>query len=108
MRRHREPHAARPGHGVATSQGAQAGGTDPGRNRPAPGLLLRRSRGREETSDAGRRDRSGREEESVMSGTEDIRTVVREKYGEIAEGKRSGCCGDDCGCASGESDVLEA
>ncbi len=43
-----------------------------------------------------------------MSGTEDIRTVVREKYGEIAEGKRSGCCGDDCGCASGESDVLEA
>jgi len=27
-----------------------------------------------------------------MSG--DIRTVVREKYGEIAEGKRSGCCGD--------------
>jgi arsenite methyltransferase len=28
----------------------------------------------------------------------DIRTVVREKYGEIAEGKRSGCgCGCDCG-----------
>src|SRR5512139_2650438 len=31
----------------------------------------------------------------VMSDTGDIRTVVREKYGEIAEGKRSGC-----GCAS--------
>src|SRR5256712_968800 len=41
-----------------------------------------------------------------MSETEDIRTVVREKYGEIAEGKRSGCCGDGCGCASGETDVL--
>jgi arsenite methyltransferase len=43
-----------------------------------------------------------------MSGSEDIRTVVREKYGEIAEGKRSGCCGDGCGCASGETDVLGA
>ena len=43
-----------------------------------------------------------------MSGTDDVRTVVREKYGEIAEGKRSGCCGDDCGCASGETDVLGA
>jgi SAM-dependent methyltransferase len=33
-----------------------------------------------------------------MSGTDDIRTVVREKYGEIAEGKRTGCgCGGDCG-----------
>ena len=33
-----------------------------------------------------------------MSETGDIRTVVREKYGEIAEGKRSGCgCGGDCG-----------
>jgi len=42
-----------------------------------------------------------------MSGTEDVRTVVREKYGEIAEGKRSGCCGDDC-CAKGETDVLGA
>ncbi len=30
-----------------------------------------------------------------MSETQDIRGVVREKYGEIAEGKRSGC-----GCAS--------
>jgi arsenite methyltransferase len=33
-----------------------------------------------------------------MSDTGDIRTVVREKYGEIAEGKRSGCgCGGPCG-----------
>ena len=33
-----------------------------------------------------------------MSGTDDIRSVVREKYGEIAEGKRSGCgCGGSCG-----------
>jgi SAM-dependent methyltransferase len=33
-----------------------------------------------------------------MSETTDIRTVVREKYGAIAEGKRSGtgCCGEDC------------
>ena len=41
----------------------------------------------------------------------DIRTVVREKYGEIAEGKRSGCCGDGgggCGCGAGETDVLSA
>jgi SAM-dependent methyltransferase len=32
-----------------------------------------------------------------MSDEEDIREVVREKYGEIAEGKRSGCCGGECG-----------
>ncbi len=31
-----------------------------------------------------------------MSGNEDIRTVVREKYGEIAEGRRTGC-----GCGAG-------
>ena len=32
-----------------------------------------------------------------MEGNDDIRDVVREKYGEIAEGKRSGCgCGGDC------------
>ena len=32
-----------------------------------------------------------------MSGNGDIRTVVRERYGEIAEGKRSGCgCSSDC------------
>jgi len=33
-----------------------------------------------------------------MSDGDDIREVVREKYGEIAEGKRTGCgCGCDCG-----------
>src|SRR5437773_2070072 len=40
----------------------------------------------------------------VMSETQDIRTVVREKYGAIAEGKASGCCGSGCGC--GETEVL--
>ena len=40
-----------------------------------------------------------------MSETRDIRTVVREKYGAIAEGKASGCCGAGCGC--GETEVLE-
>ena len=37
-----------------------------------------------------------------MSETTDIRSVVRERYGEIAEGKRSGsgCCGSGCGCGS--------
>ena len=40
-----------------------------------------------------------------MSETQDIRTVVREKYGAIAEGKASGCCGAGCGC--GETEVLE-
>jgi SAM-dependent methyltransferase len=33
----------------------------------------------------------------------DIRTVVREKYGAIAEGKTQGCCGSGCGCGD---DVL--
>jgi arsenite methyltransferase len=39
-----------------------------------------------------------------MSETSDIRTVVREKYGAIAEGRKSegvGCCGSDCGCGEG-------
>jgi len=39
-----------------------------------------------------------------MSGSDDVRTVVREKYGEIARGARQGCC-DDAGaggcCGSG-------
>ena len=47
-----------------------------------------------------------------VSAAGDIRTVVREKYGEIAEGKRSGCCGDGggggCGCSSNETDVIAA
>jgi len=46
-----------------------------------------------------------------MIEVSDIRSVVRDKYGAIAEGKPSGsgCCGSDesgCGCACGSSDVL--
>ncbi len=37
-----------------------------------------------------------------MSETQDVRTVVREKYGAIAEG--GGCCGPGCGC--GDTSVL--
>ena len=40
-----------------------------------------------------------------MSETTDIRTVVREKYGAIAEGAKvgaGGCCGSECGCGSGD------
>jgi SAM-dependent methyltransferase len=40
-----------------------------------------------------------------MSGSTDIRTVVREKYGAIAQGKDPGCCGS--GCCSGETEVLD-
>jgi arsenite methyltransferase len=39
-----------------------------------------------------------------MSQTTDIREVVREKYGAIAEGKDAGCCGS--GCCSGDVEVL--
>jgi SAM-dependent methyltransferase len=39
----------------------------------------------------------------MMSETKDIRSVVREKYGEIAEGKTSGC---GCGSACGSGDVM--
>ena len=41
--------------------------------------------------------------------TTDIRTMVRERYGRIAEGATdpsSGCCGTGCGCSSSSSDVL--
>ena len=44
-----------------------------------------------------------------MSESNDIRTVVREKYGAIAQGAKvgaGGCCGPECGCGSG--DVLTA
>jgi len=46
------------------------------------------------------------------SAVNDIRTTVREKYGAIAEGKRSGCgCGcttdDGSGCCGDNSDVLD-
>ena len=43
-----------------------------------------------------------------MSETTDIRTVVREKYGAIAQGQKvgaGGCCGSECGCGDG-TDVL--
>ena len=42
-----------------------------------------------------------------MNETTDVRNVVREKYGAIAEGKKvgaGGCCGSECGC--GSDDVL--
>jgi SAM-dependent methyltransferase len=38
-----------------------------------------------------------------MSETKDIRSVVREKYGEIAEGRRGGC---GCGSACGDGEVM--
>ncbi len=37
--------------------------------------------------------------------SQDIRVTVREKYGAIAEGKASGCCGS--GCCGGENEVLD-
>lgn len=49
-----------------------------------------------------------------MSETTDIRTIVREKYGAIAEGKASGCCGpatdsgSGCGCGCGSADGVLA
>jgi SAM-dependent methyltransferase len=54
-----------------------------------------------------------------MSGTSDIREIVREKYGAIAEGTRGSCCGgpsasgseapsSGCGCGCGTTDVLPA
>jgi arsenite methyltransferase len=46
-----------------------------------------------------------RERTDDMSGSSDIRTVVREKYGAIAEGKDPGCCGS--GCCSGDHAVLD-
>jgi len=36
-----------------------------------------------------------------MTEANDVRTIVREKYGSIAEGRpvgAAGCCGDNCGC----------
>ena len=37
------------------------------------------------------------------SGSEQIVEVVRERYGRIAEGKESGCCGPAGGCGGGET-----
>ncbi len=43
-------------------------------------------------------DTRNREPNVTLSASEDVRPIVREKYGAIAEGKSSGCCGDGCGC----------
>jgi SAM-dependent methyltransferase len=45
-----------------------------------------------------------------MSETQDVREIVREKYGAIAEGRTSGCCGggDDGGCGCGCNDTSGA
>jgi SAM-dependent methyltransferase len=40
----------------------------------------------------------------MMSRTEDVRTAVRKKDSEKAEGKGSACCGDDC-CAAEKTEV---
>jgi arsenite methyltransferase len=40
-----------------------------------------------------------------MTDSTDVRVVVREKYGAIAEGKDPGCCGS--GCCAGDTDVLD-
>src|SRR5436190_4274848 len=36
-----------------------------------------------------------------MNATPDVRSVVREKYGAMAEGG-AGCCGGGCGCGGGD------
>ena len=53
-------------------------------------------------------DTRSREPDIHLVAGEDVRPIVREKYGAIAEGKSSGCCGDGCGCGAGEVDVLGA
>ena len=42
---------------------------------------------------------------SETGGTEQIVEIVRERYGRIAEGKESGCCGPASSCGGGESAV---
>jgi SAM-dependent methyltransferase len=37
-----------------------------------------------------------------------VRTLVREKYGAIAESKTAGCCGDSCGCGGGATATATA
>jgi len=39
---------------------------------------------------------------------DEVRAVVREKYGAIAEGRTAGCCGDACGCGGGTITVSAA
>ena len=43
-----------------------------------------------------------------MTEANDVRTIVREKYGSIAAGQpvgASGCCGDNCGCGDVLSEI---
>jgi len=40
-----------------------------------------------------------------MSEIQDVKDVVREKYGEIAEGRATGCCEPTTGCGCGCSDA---
>src|SRR5512135_3168712 len=43
----------------------------------------------------------------TMAGDDDVRTAVRERYGNIAKGGTSGCCGDGGGsscCGSGAAE----
>jgi len=42
---------------------------------------------------------------SETGGTEQIVEIVRERYGRIAEGKESGCCGPASSCGGGEAAV---
>jgi len=42
------------------------------------------------------------------SAPDQVHTVVREKYGAIAEGRTAGCCGDSCGCGGGTTTVSAA
>ena len=46
-------------------------------------------------------DAKQRESAVTLTATEDVRTVVREKYGAIAEGKSGGCCDQGTGCGCG-------
>src|SRR5436190_6799186 len=39
------------------------------------------------------------DERRKLGAGADVRTIVRERYGRIAEGDRAGCCGESgCGC----------
>jgi SAM-dependent methyltransferase len=53
-------------------------------------------------------DSRSREPKVTLIATEDVRPIVREKYGAIAKEKLAGLCGDGCGCGSREVDVLDA
>jgi arsenite methyltransferase len=52
---------------------------------------------------------AGASSSPALDPTVDVRTVVRDKYGAIAEGRSAGCCGVACGCNSGDTaGVLDA